>query len=327
MRILSALSLISFAIAQEFPAKGDNGQIGGIFGFSGSLSAPTGGSGGAANLLADGPESPKPGPRLTNGGSGPYKAVYVTDPTLPKHTIYAPEKPPPANVTIPVIVWGNGACTMSGTMFKDFLIEIASYGYLVISNGNPVNSTTSTNPNVDFVLAMTTGQSKASMLTDSVDWVTKGAAAKYGNIDATKIAAAGQSCGGLESFSASYHDDRIKRTVLFNSGVVDPKKKYLLKELKYPVAYFTGRKLDGAQANAESDWPLLPEGLKAVKCSLDTGHMGTYGSTGGGKFGKAAVAYFEWQFRDDPKAKLKFTDPSSEGSLVKDNWIVTMKNY
>ena len=55
--------------------------------------------------------------------------------------------------------------------------------------------------------------------------------------------------------------------------------------------------------------------------------MGTYGSTGGGKFGKAAVAYFEWQFRGDPVAKKKFTDPSSEGSLVKDNWNVTMKGY
>jgi hypothetical protein len=55
--------------------------------------------------------------------------------------------------------------------------------------------------------------------------------------------------------------------------------------------------------------------------------MGTYGSTGGGKFGKAAVAYFEWQFRDDLVAKKKFIYPDSEGSLVKDHWNVTMKGY
>ena len=55
--------------------------------------------------------------------------------------------------------------------------------------------------------------------------------------------------------------------------------------------------------------------------------MGTYVSTGGGKFGKAAVAYFEWQFRGDQAAKKRFTDPSVEGSLVKDNWNVTMKGY
>lgn len=250
MRSLTTFVLVPFVLAQESPAKGDNGQLGGIFGFSGTLSVPTGG--GSANLLVDGPESPKRGPRLTNGGSGPYKAIYLTDPKLPNHTIYTPETPPPTNVVMPVIVWGNGACTRSGTMFKDFLTEIASYGYLVVSNGNPVNNTNSTDPNSDFILAMTTGQSKASMLTDSVDWVTNGGASKYGNIDKTKIAAAGQSCGGLESLSASYHDDRIKRTVLFNSGVVDPKKKYLLKELKYPVAYFTGQKLDGAQANVSN---------------------------------------------------------------------------
>jgi hypothetical protein len=55
--------------------------------------------------------------------------------------------------------------------------------------------------------------------------------------------------------------------------------------------------------------------------------MGTYNAASGGKFGKAAVAYFQWQFRGDEKAKLKFMDPNSEGSLVKDNWNVTYKGY
>jgi hypothetical protein len=43
-----------------------------------------------------------------SGGSGPYKAKWVTDPTLPKHTIYAPISPPPANVKMPVVVFGEG---------------------------------------------------------------------------------------------------------------------------------------------------------------------------------------------------------------------------
>lgn len=131
----------------------------------------------------------------------------------------------------------------------------------------------------------------------------------------------------LSAYSTTYHDDRVKLTVLFNSGVIDSAKKYLLKELKAPVAYFLGGPLDIAYPNGESDYPLLPEGLPSVKVSLDSGHMGTYGSTGGGKFGKAAVAFFEWQFRGDAKAKAKFTDPASEGSLVKDNWNVTMKGF
>jgi hypothetical protein len=91
----------------------------------------------------------------------------------------------------------------SGTMFSDFLTEIASYGYLILSNGNPALNTTapksgSSNPLAGLLNATGSGMSKVQMLTDSIDWVTKGSAAKYGNIDLAHLAAAGQSCGGLE---------------------------------------------------------------------------------------------------------------------------------
>jgi hypothetical protein len=68
------------------------------------------------------------------GGSGPYKATIFTDPTLPRHTIYAPKTPPPADVKMPVIVWGNGLCAAMGTFFYNFLAEIASHGYIVYAN-------------------------------------------------------------------------------------------------------------------------------------------------------------------------------------------------
>jgi hypothetical protein len=42
------------------------------------------------------------------------------------------------------------------------------------------------------------GASSVSQMTDAVDWVMKGGASKYGDIDTTKIAASGQSCGGLQ---------------------------------------------------------------------------------------------------------------------------------
>ena len=39
-------------------------------------------------------------------------------------------------------------------------------------------------------------------MTESIDWVHKGNAKKYGEIDAEKIAASGQSCGALEAYAA-----------------------------------------------------------------------------------------------------------------------------
>jgi hypothetical protein len=53
----------------------------------------------------------------------------------------------------------------------------------------------------------------------------------------------------MQAYSASYHDDRIKLTILFNSGVVDEAKVYLLQELKAPIAYFIGGPLDIAYKN------------------------------------------------------------------------------
>jgi len=319
--LLTAL-LFSLAVAQEkvFPASGDNGEAGGIFGLGkGGIGKLNEINSKGAGIAAKGSEAPRPGRAMTNGGSGPFKAGYVTDASLPSHTIYAPKTPP--TVKMPVIVWGNGGCIPNGVMFEDFLTEIASYGYLIVATGGASKGLSG------LASMLNMKQTKISDLKASIDWVTKGSGKKYGDIDVSKLAVAGQSCGGLEAYATSYHDDRVKRTVLFNSGVIDAEKRYLLKELKAPVAYFLGGPKDVAYANGEADYPLLPAGLPAVKCSLDSGHMGTYMSTGGGKFGKAAVAYFEWQFRDDPKAKLKFTDPNSEGSLVKDHWNVTMKGY
>jgi hypothetical protein len=60
---------------------------------------------------------------------------------------------------------------------------------------------------------------------------------------------------------------------------------------------------------------------------LDTGHYGTYAATNGGKFAKAAVAYLEWQFRGDDKARAICLHPAAQGSLVSQNWNVTYKNW
>lgn len=80
-------------------------------------------------------------------------------------------------------------------------------------------------------------------------------------------------------------------------------------------------------AQSEKDYKLLNAGLPAYKANLDTGHGGTYAATNGGKFGKAAINYLQWQMRDDQKAKAVLLDPASEGSLVKDNWSVEYKNW
>ena len=145
-----------------------------------------------------------------SGGSGPYHAALFTDPSLPKHTIYAPATPPPADIKLPVIVWGNGLCAATGTFFYNFLMEVASHGFIVIADGAPAAASTSTSAAssassggtlsslLGSLQMLSSGISTAKDQLDAVKWVVQGDKTKrFGNVDVENIAAAGQSCGGI----------------------------------------------------------------------------------------------------------------------------------
>src|ERR1035438_2492422 len=69
-------------------------------------------------------------------GSGPFKAVMEMDASLPDHTVYRPENLSALNgATLPLVIWGNGACANAGNSFSNFLTDISSYGFLAIASG------------------------------------------------------------------------------------------------------------------------------------------------------------------------------------------------
>ncbi|KAF2663806.1 alpha/beta-hydrolase [Microthyrium microscopicum] len=234
-----------------------------------------------------------------SGGSGPHKASYKADPALAKHTIYSPKTPPAE--PMPLIVWGEGACANQGTAFVNLLTEIASHGYVIIANGPPG---TPGSP-------MGSGSTTASMLTQSIDWVAKGGdGGKYGKIDMTRIGAAGQSCGGIEALTVTMSDPRIKATGMFNSGSFSTNPN--ISKVKNPIAYFLGGTGDIAYKNGLAEYKTIPATTPAILFNKDgAGHGGTYGEIQGGLFGKAGVAFFEYVFRNDTKAKSAIFDKSS----------------
>jgi len=75
------------------------------------------------SAFPNGPDYPKPGIRhLTREGTGPYKSHPAgrADPSLTNHTIFAPITPPPPNVKLPVIVFGEGSCARKLINSKEF---------------------------------------------------------------------------------------------------------------------------------------------------------------------------------------------------------------
>jgi hypothetical protein len=69
----------------------------------------------------------------------------------------------------------------------------------------------------------------------------------------------------------------------------------------------------------------MPAKIPTVKLNLDVGHGGTYNEKQGGKFGKAAVAFFNWQMKGDKSAGQEFLNPNTP--LTKDGWRIEFKGW
>jgi hypothetical protein len=70
-------------------------------------------------------------------------------------------------------------------MFANFLNEIASHGFFIVANGPATGNQLG-------------GQTTYRELIKSMDWLKTPAAKKW-NLDTSKLAVSGQSCGGLEA--------------------------------------------------------------------------------------------------------------------------------
>ncbi len=261
---------------------------------------------------------------VEDGGTGPYKAVMKMEPSLKAHTVFVPKdlKAFGSSRKLPVLVWGNGACANSPFEHYKFLNEIASHGYIVLATGYM--------PQDDerYIGPMSTTEQQI----ESIDWIiaqnNDRKSPYYHKIDVDNIALAGMSCGGLQTlFNCA--DPRIKTLLVCNSGLfkasnaasavggmpMPPKSK--LKEIHTPVIYLLGGKTDIAYENGMDDFHLIDH-VPACAANYPVGHGGTYAQPHGGEFTVVALAWLDWQLKQDADAARMFEDPDNGLSKRKD---------
>lgn len=248
---------------------------------------------------------------VENGGTGGYRAVMMTEPSLTTHTIFRPE-----DISVfgkknklPVIAWGNGACFNSPWEHVNFLNEVASHGFLVIAIG--------TMPKEEG--EQERGRSVSKQLLDAIDWAIAQNKDKnspyYGKIDTKKIAVSGMSCGGLQTLEVA-PDPRISTIVVCNSGLFENpvgrmpgmpqvKKDHLLK-IHTPTLYLLGGKTDIAYENGMDDFRRINH-VPVFVGNMDVGHGGTYSQPHGGEFARVATHWYKWQLKNDREAGKLFT--------------------
>lgn len=274
-----------------------------------------------------------------NPPSGPSAVVVEHDSKLPTHTIYRPAMLGSSKHN--VVVWGEGACVKNGLTFPEFLSEIASHGFVVIADGPPVmpaaNGPRGGAPGgapgaapggAPPANGAPRGQGGApgagapggrggapltinadgTPLTTAIDWLSKEAADRnsrfYQKVDTSRVAAMGMSCGGLMAYNVSA-DPRIATVGIWNSGLLQPDEK-IFAGLHSSVIIVTGGESDIAYANGKRDFETMPARVPVFYGVYPSvGHGGTYNEDNGGPFGATAVAWLNWQLKNDKGATGK----------------------
>ncbi|HYE31514.1 MAG TPA: alpha/beta hydrolase [Methylomirabilota bacterium] len=283
----------------------------------------------AADSLAPAGSTESASRTVEDGGTGPYKALMAQDANLATHTIFRPKDLSPfgAKETLPIIVWGNGACANSPWEHVNFLSEVASQGFLVIAIGPMPAEGQRGGPG---------GPTKSHLFIDALNWAvaqnSDKASRYYQKLNTNKVAVAGMSCGGLQALEVA-PDPRVRTALIFNSGILpDPgagrggmpklTKDHLAK-LRTPTLYVLGGEKDIAYKNGMDDVRRLDH-VPIFAANLDVGHGGTYGKPHGGEFAIVATAWLQWQLRDDKEAAKMFTGEPA-GLAHREGWKVEKK--
>lgn len=269
-------------------------------------------------------------------GSGPYPAVFETDAGLATHTVYRPKDLGGVKGKMPILSWGNGACANNGLAHKNFLLEIASHGFLAIAIGPPVVPAAGAAPRAPGAGPAT----KSSQLVDAMNWAIAENARKgspyFKKLDTGKIAVMGMSCGGIQTYAVAT-DPRIRMLGIWNSGILkaatrpggpqmEDVRKEQLEKLRTPIFYVMGDKTDIAFENGLDDFTRVSK-VPAIHMYRDgVGHGGTYGQANGGEFGKVGAALLQWQLKGDRKAGRMFLGAKC-GLCAMPGWHVSKKGF
>jgi dienelactone hydrolase len=282
-------------------------------------------------------------------GTGAFPAILEQDPSLSTHTVYRPQDISKVKGKLPIIAWGNGGCANDGLAHRNFLVEIASHGFLAIAIGPPVVRQPQAKgapkgegkqgaPKGDGKQAAAGPATKSSQLIDAINWALAENSRKgspyNGKLDASKIAVMGMSCGGIQSYAVAT-DARVKLVGIFNSGilpapngpgspVMEDVRKDQLDKLHTPIFYVTGDKTDIAYENGMDDFKRITK-VPAIHTYKDgVGHGGTYSQPNGGDFARVAVAMLKWQLKGEKDQSKMFV--GADCGLCKEaGWHVATK--
>ena len=252
--------------------------------------------------------------------TGPEKPILENDPGLADWTVYRPDDLGGGETQHPVLVWANGGCLQNGTLYGQWLLELASHGYIAIADGKPQPA------GADPAAGGIRTGAGAEPQVMAAEWIIaendRPCSQYYRKVDVAKIAVAGQSCGGIMSMAAA-GDDKIATAIIFNSGLFAADQA-IYSALHTPIAFFIGGMSDIAYSNAERDVMNI-DNVPLFYGNLDVGHGATWMERNAGEFGRVGLGWLDWQLKGDATAEKMFVGADCELCKPPSDWVVEKK--
>ena len=265
--------------------------------------------------------------RIDDGGSGPFKALAVSDASLPDFTIYRPEKlleSAGTDGTLPIIIFGNGGCVNTSVGHERFLNDLASYGYVAVAIG-PFQPGSDPHP-----MPASRTSTESYLMYKGLDWICNQARNEkseyYGVVNVNQVAAMGMSCGGAQAMYLS-SDPRVKTLVMLNSGMgtmtMANAGPLNVLAVHCPTVYIIGGEEDVAFKNADVDYEAI-QNVPIAEVNLPVGHGGTYGDLFGGEFSRMTRAWLDYVLKGRSEGERIFKNQDLTGF---DGWTIRSKNF
>lgn len=239
-----------------------------------------------------------------------------------RYTVFRPTDPQAVGHALPVLSFGNGACAHTdNSEVTQLLTFVASKGFVVVDTGSADGSSN----------GVPSGQPIPSLLTDAIAWAeqeqNRSGSPLFEQLDLTKVATAGHSCGGLEALVAA-QDDRVSAVVSLNSGFFEdgsfgyPRSE--LAKLHTPVMFMDGGSSDTAYANSQANYGLVT--VPAVLASQpQAGHVGFITGSQMVEGATAVVSFLDMVLNGNETARDYILDPGGLASQAP--WSVANKNF